>query len=140
MATSAVSSFGTFLKRGDGGSPTEIFSTIAEVRDISGPALALGTEEVTSHDSAGWREFIPTLLEGGEVSFDLNYFSHTTQDNVRTDMTNKTKRNFQLVFDLPTDETWAFAAYVTGFEMDAPVEGALTASLTVQITGSVTIT
>jgi predicted secreted protein len=138
MPTSAKASHGTLLKRGDGGSP-ENFATIAEVLDISGPALALGTEEATSHDSNFWREYVPTLLEGGEVSFDINYFEHTTQVNLRTDMLNRTRRNFQVVFPTSPAKTFSFAAYVTGFELSAPVEGKLTASVSLQISGPVTV-
>ena len=76
--TQAVSSNGTLLKMGDGGSP-EAFTTIAEVLDITGPQLEAGTEEVTNQDSAGWREYIVTLLSGGEVSFDVNWFNDVTQ-------------------------------------------------------------
>lgn len=141
MATSAISSHGTLLKIGDGGG-SEVFTTIAEVKDISGPALSWETEDVTNHDSSKWREFVPTIKEGGEVSFDLNYYSAATQDSVRTDMLAGTKRNFQVVFPLPASgtETHAFAAYITGIEYDAPVEGVLGQSITLTITGAVTVT
>lgn len=39
------------LKMGDGGSPSETFTTIAEVRDIEGPELEAEAKEVTLHDS-----------------------------------------------------------------------------------------
>ncbi len=145
MATGALSSFGTLLKIGNGATPTETFTTIAEVRDISGFAFALSTEDVTNHDSAGWREHIPTIIEAGEVTFDINFKGDATQGfgsgSLYDDMVDKTKRNFQLV--LPTgvgasNDTAAFAAYVTGFELSAPVEGVLSAALTLQVTGAVT--
>lgn len=140
MATSAISSHGTLLKIGDGGG-SEIFTTIAEVLDITGPSYAWETEDVTSHDSAKWREHVPTIKEGGEVGFELNYYSATTQDAMRTDFMNGTKRNFQVVFPLPASgtETHAFAAYVTGIEYDAPVEGVLRQNVVLTITGAVTI-
>ena len=146
MATGALSSFGTLIKMGDGGTPTETFTTIAEVRDISGPAFALGTEEVTNHDSAGWREYVPTLLEAGEVSFDLNFKGDATQGfaagSVYSAMTGKTKKNFTIT--LPSgvgssNDVISFAGYVTGFEISAPVEGVLSASLTIMITGAPSI-
>lgn len=144
MPTGALSSFGTLLKIGNGGSP-ETFTTIAEVRDISGPSFALATEDVTNHDSAGWREHIPTIIEAGEVSFDLNFKGDATQGfgsgSLYDDMVDKTKRNFQIV--LPSgvgssNDIGSFAAYVTGFELSAPVEGVLSASVTLMITGAVT--
>lgn len=138
MATSAVSSHGTLLKIGDGGG-SEVFTTIAEVKDISGPALSWETEDVTNHDSSKWREHIVTIKEGGEVTFEINYYSATTQDSLRTDMLAGTKRNFQVVFPTSPAETHAFAAYITGIEYDAPVEGVLSQSITLTITGAVTV-
>lgn len=142
MATSAISSHGTLLKIGDGGSPSESFTTIGEVLDISGPSYELSIEEVTNHDSSGWREFIPTLLDVGEITFDINYYSATTQDQIETDLRAKTKRNFELVFPLPASgtDTRAFAAYITGFEMSAPVEGVLRGSVTLRPVGADTKT
>lgn len=137
MATSARSSHGTLLKVGDGGSP-EAFTTIAEVLDISGPGTTLNTEDATNHDSGGWREPIPTILEGGEVTFELNYYKSASQTSMRTDMTNRTKRNFQMVLPLTVPETLSFAGYVTNFEYSAPVEGILRASCTIMVTGPIT--
>lgn len=141
MATSAISSHGTLLKIHDGGSPGT-YTTIAEVKDISGPSYELAIEEVTNHDSAGWREYIPTLLDVGEITFDINYYSATTQDQLETDMRAKTKRNFQIVFPLPASgtDTRAFAAYITGIELSAPVEGVLGMSLTLRPIGADTKT
>lgn len=141
MATSAISSHGTLLKIGDG-QGSESFTTIAEVLDITGPSYELATEEVTNHDSGGWREYVPTLLDGGELTFDINYYSATTQDQLETDMLAKTKRNFKIVFPLPASgtDTRAFAAYVTGVEVQAPVEGVLKMSLTLRTTGAISKT
>lgn len=127
------------MKIGDGAGG-ESFTTIAEVRDITGPGLATAVEDVTNHDSSHWREFIPTIKEGGEITFDLNYYSAATQDQLRTDWGARTKRNFQLVFPLSPSgtETHSFAAYVVGMEYAAPVEGVLAASITLQVTGAVT--
>lgn len=140
MATSARSSHGTYLKIGDGlTSPgPEGFTTIAEVLDISGPGTTLNTEDGTNHDSGGWREPIPTLLEGGEVTFDINYYKDATQTSLRTDMTARTRRNFKMVLPLAVAETLSFSGYVTSFEYAAPVEGVLRASVTIMVTGPIT--
>lgn len=140
--TLAVSSEGTLLKMGDGAGP-EVFTAIAEVRDIGGPALAQGTEEVTHHGSGGWREFIATLKEGGEVTFQVNVLNDATQgpgSGLLDAFDDGEAHNFQIVFPTATPLTADFAAIVTGFTPDAPVEGALTADATLQITGEVTWT
>lgn len=141
MATSALSSHGTLLKIHDGANPGT-YTTIAEVLDITGPSYELATEEVTNHDSGGWREFVPTLLDGGEITFDVNYYSAATQDSLETDMLGRTLRKFQVVFPLPASgtDTRGFSAYVTGVEVQAPVEGVLKMSLTLRTTGAITKT
>ena len=57
--------------------------------------MTLNTETVTSHDSGGWVEIIPTLLEAGEMTFDVNYYKATTQTRLRTAQTDRTRLNFQ---------------------------------------------
>lgn len=139
-----ISSFGTLLQIGDGATPTEGFTTVAEVLDIGGPGLALGLTDGTHHGSpGGWIEKIPTLLDAGEVSFDIQYdpvgATHDASTGLINDMENKTLRNFQLVFPDTGTTTWSFSAYVAGFEPSAPVEGKLTASVMLDISGQPTL-
>ena len=143
MPTAAKSSFGSYLKIGDGGT-AETFATIAEVLDIKGPSLELETEDVTSHDSTdGWAEHIGTILNGGEISFELNWLpGNATQSfsaGLLKDMVGRTKRNFQLVVPAATSLTWAFAALVTAFEPDLPVKGSQKASITLLLSGKPTL-
>lgn len=142
--SAGISSFGTLLKIGDGATPTEVFTTIAEVKDISGPSLKLNTDELTNHGSpGGWKEKVGTLLEAGDLSFDLNFVpthaTHNPTTGLIADQTARTKRNFQLVFPDTASTTWAFTALVTEFEPAEPVEGVLKASVTLEITGQPTL-
>lgn len=144
MATNALAGFGTLLKIGDGGTPTEVFTTIAEVKDITPPKLSMDTDDVTHQTSpGGWKEKLPTLLDAGEVTFELNFIPTDATQGYSTglikDLVNKTRRNFQLVFPDSGSTTWAFAAFVTGFEPSAPVGGTLTASVTLTVTGQPTL-
>lgn len=141
--SSATSSFATLLKIGNGGT-SETFATIAEVKDISGPALKLNTVEVTNHSSTdGWKEHVGTLLEGGEVSFAVNWLpadvTHSNSAGLLKDLAARTKRNFQIVFPSASPTTWSLTALVTGLTPNAPVDGALGASITLLITGKPTL-
>lgn len=136
----AVSSFGTVLKVGDGGSPTETFTAIGGVKDISGPSLSMETEDVTNHGSAA-AEFVATVLGGGEVSFDVNFdYSDEQHASLLADLQAGTLRNFQLVLTDAGATTIDFSAIVTGYELNAPVKGVLGASLTLTVSGEVTFT
>lgn len=129
--------FGTLLKRGA--------TTVAGVKSVSGPGLALDTEDVTSHDSAsGWEEVVGTILRSGEVSLDLvwdpNAATHkNTSGGLLYDLTSRTSTTFSIVYPSTTPVTWTFTAFVTGFEPGAPVDGALTATVKLKITGAPTL-
>ena len=124
---SKLAAFGTKLLRGA--------VEVAQVQSISGPGLALDTEDVTSHDSpGGWEEVVGTILRSGEISLDIVYDpGELTHTSLISALESKTLSAFDLKF---TDGTmWEFNAYVIGFEPTAPVEGALTASVTLKIDG-----
>lgn len=134
-------SFGVLLKRGNGGSP-ETFSSVAEVKDIKPFKLKAETKETTHHGSPGaWRTFKATLIEGGECTFKLNYLpddaTHSFGAGLAADLINRTQRNFQVVLPDTTSTTYQFAAIVTQFDPDGPVEGILETDVTLKITGPV---
>jgi predicted secreted protein len=141
MATGATPSYKTLLKMGDGATP-EVFATIAEVKDIKGPAMKLDTEDATSHDSTdGWKEFIPTLLEGGEVGFEIQFVptgaTHSYVAGLLKLMVDRTLKNYNLVF--PDATTWTLPAYVTEFSPENSVKGISTASISLKLTGKPTL-
>lgn len=138
--TEALSSFGTFLKRGDGGGP-EVFALIAEVLDITGPSLQQRTAESTSHSSpGGWAEFIGTLKDGGEVTFTVHFLpTHLTHTGLISDLDNQVVRNFQVVFPDSANTTWLLPALVTNIAPGAPVEGKLTADIALKVSGQPTL-
>lgn len=134
----AVPSHGTLLQIGDGGSP-EVFTTIAEVLDITGPSIAVDTEDVTSHDSGGWREHIATLADAQEVEFSVNFIpgntTHGPTGGIYEKLVNRAKANYRLVFPTVPAKQVTFAAYVTNFEIEAPVAGVLRANITLRAVG-----
>jgi hypothetical protein len=140
--TEQLSSFGTQLKIGDGGTP-ETFASVVNVLDIEGPDMALDTEETTNHGSEdGWDEHVGTILRGGEISTEIQYLpteaTHDMETGLQADMINRTKRNFQLVYPDAGENGYAFTALVTGFKASAPVKGIVKAALKLKISGPVT--
>ncbi|OGO12736.1 MAG: hypothetical protein A2Y53_04895 [Chloroflexi bacterium RBG_16_47_49] len=129
--------FGTHLLRGA--------VEIAAVKSISGPGLSLDTEDVTSHDSTeAWEEVVATILRTGEITCDLVYDPNAaTHKNLAGgllfDLTTRASTAWSIVFPTTPAVTWTFTAFVTKFEPSAPVEGGLTASVSLKITGKPTI-
>lgn len=142
MTTGGVAAYGTLLLRGDANTP-EVFTEIAEVTNISGPAWALDALEMTNHESSGDREFVGGLIDGGEITLECNFIpTDTTQGldgGVLDDLTTRTSHNYQLQFsDSLVDPTvYEFVAFPTAFEPGAVVDGKLGASVTFKVTGAI---
>lgn len=137
MASAAVAGIGTALKIDNG---SGVYTTIAEVKDITGPAVTADIQEVTNMDSASFfKEYIPTLKDGGEVTFDCNWTgASATQNQLVTDYGNRTLRNFQIVTTHLSPKTVAFSAYITNLGHTFPVADAVKRAVTLRITGAVT--
>lgn len=142
MTTNAIIGKGIQFQVGDGGGP-EVWTTVAEVMDVSGPGMSRDAIDVTTHDSPGqWRQFIKGLKDPGEITFDIKYLpTEATHKKAaqgllaELDDDSTTLRNFKLVFPDSGSTTWSFSGFVKGFEQTAPTEGDLTASVTIQISG-----
>lgn len=121
---------------------------VAEVTSISGPTMSSDLIDVTSQESlGGFREKIIGLTDPGELSFDIFFnqtlASHGVNDGVPAasespgllgTFSSKLLKYFQLQF--PSNmATWQFAGVVNGFEIDASVDDALKASVTIAISG-----
>ena len=129
--------FGTALKKGG--------VAVAQVKNISGPGLSLDTEDVTTHDSTGgWEEVVATILRSGtvtlEIAYDPNAATHKyAAGGLLYDMVSRTANTYTLVFSSVPTVTWTFSALVTGFNPSAPAAGALTATVTLKLTGQPTL-
>lgn len=132
-----IPSHGTLLQIGDGGG-TEVFATIAKIKDISGPGFSRGTHDASTQ-TADWGEIVPGLKIPGDVTLDINWVptesTHDSLTGVLKDFVDGTLRNFRILWPDTANTIWQLACYVTGFEPSAPVDGLLTASLTISITG-----
>ena len=115
---------------------------IAAVTNIDGPDLSLDTEDVTTHDStAAFEEVVATILRTGEVTLDIVYDpaggTHDASTGLVYRMKNRLWSWFDLIFRGTND--WKFFGYVTGFTPGEPVDGALTASVTIKLDGQPTL-
>ena len=139
-----IDAFGALFQIGNGATP-EIFTTVAEVTNISGPGLSLEAVDVTSHGSAGaFREKVGGLLDGGEITLDINFVptgaTHKKAvGGLLYNMTQRTVNNYQLQFPDVGATKWIFPALVTGFTPENPVEGKLGASVTLTVAGEPTL-
>lgn len=123
-----------------------VLTTVAQVTSLTGPALAADSIDVTTHDSTNaWEESVVGVLRSSELTFDIVYDpAEDTHDatggaGILTRLEGKTRTDYSLVFPDTGTTTWNFDGEYTGFIPGMPVDGALTASVTIKITGDVTL-
>lgn len=145
MPSNAIMGTGIKLKVGDGGSPSETFDDLGELRSLKPGNMTRDLRDVTNHGSTGgWREFLNGLKDGGVVTGQVNYVPTDGTQNASTgliaDLVSGVRRNFRIVFPDVGATTWSFAGIVTKFEPDeVTVESELTASFEIKITGQPTL-
>ena len=133
----AIAAKGTLIQIGDGGSP-ETFTTIAKVNQITGPSPTEEFIDVTSLDStSGYREFLPSFKDGGEVSLEVSLVP-TTHNDLQSKFEAQTIHNFKIVWPDAGSSTVSFAAYVQSIAPTAQVGDKVGATITLRVSGAVT--
>lgn len=134
----ALPAFGTLLKVGDGNSP-QTFYTIAGVRDIDGPSASVDEEETTSHSTGSpHRTFAPTLIDDGEISFEILYqpqhptHSLTSTYGLEFLFQNRIVRAFRITVPDPSLTTREFDGFVKEFGEEYPVDGLILRQVTIR--------
>ena len=119
------------------GAASSSFTSIPEVTKLSGPAIKFDLLDITSHDSVGgFREFLPGLCDGDNVSADLNWMpGNTVHKALRVASYARTLDWFEIVFPDTTDNTVIMEGYVTYISPKADIGAILTAALTIKVTG-----
>lgn len=131
---------GIVLQRGDGGSPTETFTTICEVREPGLPMLARDSVERTHTASTDrYKEFIPGERDGGEVSMTAVYDPGDSGITaLYGDFNDDTIHNYKAVKS--GEWEWAFSGFLTGMEPSTPRADLSEITLTFKVTGKPVLT
>lgn len=138
MSSNAIETQGVVIKRGDGTGSPETFTVIPEVISFDGPGGSGNVIDVTDLSSLA-KEKRMGLHDEGQLTLEINYIpDNTVHADLRSDRENRTLRNFQIVFTDTSDTTFDFAAFVTGFSISGGVDGVVTASVTLEISGAIT--
>jgi len=119
-------------------------TTVVQVREISGPAVSTTVIDVSSRAAIA-RTFLSGMQDSGEVTFDIVYdpdeagHSATVAGGLVKLQKDGTASVWKLLFPVATTVVGAtFSAFVTNFSLKTPLDDAMTADLTLKITGDVT--
>jgi len=133
--SNAVAGVGTLFRRWSGSA----WANIAEINSISGPSMSRDTIDVTSLDSTGgYREFIGGFRDAGTLQLTMN-FSRTTFDLMKTDFESDTSQNYEIVLPDGDNTTLEFVGLVTELPLEITADDKITSSVSLKITGQVTV-
>lgn len=121
------------------------YTTIGQVRDITGPSMALDAIDSTHRSTSGaWKTALPGQIDGGEVTFDIAYdpdlatHSAAAAPGLVYYMINRTVKSFKINFPDTTPATATFSGFVTKFTPKEPQNDLLTADVTIKVAGAIT--
>jgi len=118
------------------GTVISIGSTIINVTGFDGPSSTADTVDVSSFSTTTSREYIQVLSDGGEMTVNVNYdadLHDVVADLVKT----ATAQSCTITYANTAATVTAFSAFVTGFSPSGELDGALTATITLKVTGDV---
>lgn len=134
MATNAAIGHGTLWKRGNGAT-TEVFTSVAEVTAISGPGITKDTIDATHSESPDrYREYISSLLDGGEIGVTLNLVAKGAAfENALNDANKNSFTNYELLF---TDGSkFTVSCFMANFNPDIQLDDKMSLELNYKVTG-----
>jgi predicted secreted protein len=121
--------------------------TIGEVKNITPPSFARDAVDATHTESPeAWREFIPGLKDGGEITAELNLVpdSDSTEKLLGTFDSDELQQVRILFKDgvqtgpTPTCSRFTASGIVTGLPLEAPIDGVMAATVTLKVSGKPT--
>jgi hypothetical protein len=138
MSENAISAQGTLIARQPLGSGP--FTTIGELRDITGPALMRNPIEVTAHNDVE-EHFVVGIRRKGELTFQIGFLptlaSHDSQTGLIQAWQDGSRDVYRVTY--PDGSMWLFSGYVTNIGASAPVDDGLVADVTIRPTNTMTI-
>ncbi len=152
----AIPAIGTLLQVGNGASP-EVFNSIANIGDITGPTTQSAVVDVTSHTSPDipFRQKIPTLIDPGTLTIPVyivpssgaptgvgtfmghNYTGGIGKLLVNRGLTPGVPFNFKIIYPDGLNTTDRFSGFVTKYSRDMKVAGVIQGSLQIDLSGTV---
>ena len=116
------------------------YESVGEVFEITPPNMTRDAVDATHMQTENfYREFIPGLKDGGEVSFTAALLPDgAVQQRLKEDFDAPTVRNYRIKLpdqDQQPQEYVTFAGIVTGYNPTAPLEDKMTLAFTVKVSG-----
>jgi hypothetical protein len=147
---------GTQLKLADPASPA-VYAPVGGVRSITGPTSKPKLIDITTHDVGTvdfftqeveyWSRRLPVLMDGGDISFEINYNNGDATHAFKTGLWNSMVKfhyvSMQMIWPVNVDTgayhtgVMYFTGYIMSHEMSFPVDNVITARINMAISDNV---
>ena len=145
---------GTLLQVGNGASP-EIFNSVANIGDITGPSTQVAVVDVTAHTSGSvpFRQKLPTLIDPGVITFPVylvpssggptgagtymghNYAAGLGRLLINRGLTPGVPYNWKIIYPDGLSTFDEFQGFLTKYARDMKVAGVIMANAEITLTG-----
>jgi len=113
---------------------------ISEITSIKGPGMKRETIDVTSLSSLnGYKEFIAGMREAGSITLGMN-FVRANYSLMKADFESDVAKNYMIQLPDSVKTSFEFIGLVTELPLSITVKDAITADVTIIISGYVTLT
>jgi predicted secreted protein len=131
----AVAGVGTQLRRWNGNS----WDALGEVTEITGPGMSRSIIDTTHlATEGGYRTFITGFRDAGTLSLTMN-FGRETYELLKADFESNDPSDYELILPDEDKTSFEFSGLVTEIPLSIPTDDKITNSVTIQISGQVTI-
>jgi len=131
---SGISAHGTIIRRQNDG--VGAFVEIANLGDITPPSVGRNSIEMTTHNN-DIDQYVQGVLRRGEVTFPMNFIptdpTHDHLTGLYKSVIDHQVDGWQLEFPDGTD--WLFSGGISNIAPTAPVDGRLSANVSIRPTG-----
>ena len=118
---------------------TNAWEALAHVKSITGPSMTRNTIDVTALDTVGgYRTFIAGFRDAGTLALNMIY-TRDSYELMKTDFESDVIQNYQIVLPDTDTTSLAFEGLVTELPLTIPTDDAVTADVTIKISGQVTL-
>jgi hypothetical protein len=132
--SNAISSHGTVVKRNG--------TTIGELRDITSPALTRNTFDTSNQNDAD-DSYVVGIRRKGDLTFSVNWLqsgevTHGAASGLLKAYQDGSKDLYEM--DYPDGSKWYFSGFITNLAVKAPVDGELSADVSIKPTNAMIFT
>jgi predicted secreted protein len=119
-------------------------TTFGNVIEVRGPDQTRGLIEISTMDSTGkYREYIPGMVDTGELAVDCNYTGTAAHHGkLQGLLTNTATQTITLTMNdhTSTDSKFSSAGFVVGLGRRVPFDDKITQEVRIKLSGSPTFT